>query len=157
MIDVFDAFHSKNQWCKSLSAAFITLIPKIKVASEVKDFRPICLVGCLYKLLAKVLAIKLKNVFSFIILETQNDFLPGHQITDRIILANESNDTKRKVGMLGIVCKIDIKKAYDYKLGLSRLDSRAHEFWDKVKKLDEDLCILPLIFCASEWFPERIL
>lgn len=36
---VFQAFHDKDQWCKSLSATFITLIPKTKMAAFIKDFR----------------------------------------------------------------------------------------------------------------------
>lgn len=39
---------------------FITLIPKKKGASELKDYRLINLVGCMYKLLAKTLAIRFK-------------------------------------------------------------------------------------------------
>lgn len=70
VMEVFEAFYSKNQWCRSLSANFITLIVKRKDVSEVKDYRPISLVGCLYKLLAKTLVIKLKNVFSSIVLNT---------------------------------------------------------------------------------------
>lgn len=59
MLVVFQAFHAHDQWCRSLSATFITLIPKKKGAENMKDFRPISLVGCLYKLLAKTLAIRL--------------------------------------------------------------------------------------------------
>ena len=41
-------FFAKGQFEKSLIATFITLIPKKNAAIEVKDFRPICLVGGLY-------------------------------------------------------------------------------------------------------------
>lgn len=41
------AFHDSEQWCKSLSATFIILIPKKSGASEIKDSQPISLVGCL--------------------------------------------------------------------------------------------------------------
>lgn len=34
---VIEAFHSHNQWCKSLSVTFITLIPKKKGSAEIKD------------------------------------------------------------------------------------------------------------------------
>ncbi|GJV91509.1 RNA-directed DNA polymerase, eukaryota [Tanacetum coccineum] len=36
--------------------SFITLIPKVPAANMVKDFRPICLIGCIYKIIAKILA-----------------------------------------------------------------------------------------------------
>lgn len=62
-----EAFHTKDQWCKSLSATFITLIPKKEGAAEIKYFRPISLVGCLNKLLSKTLAIRLKIVMHRVI------------------------------------------------------------------------------------------
>lgn len=82
ILEVFEAFHKHDQWCTSLSVTFITLIPKKKDASEAKDYKPTSLVGCLYKLLAKTLAIRLKQVMGTIILEMQNAFLPGRQILD---------------------------------------------------------------------------
>ena len=42
---VFHHFHVTGQFEKSLNATFIALIPKIATAVEVKDFRPISLVG----------------------------------------------------------------------------------------------------------------
>ena len=47
---------------KSLNATFLWLIPKKVGAVSIKDFRPISLVGSLYKLLAKVLAHRLRGV-----------------------------------------------------------------------------------------------
>ena len=40
----------------SLNATFIGLIPKKANAENIRDFRLISLVGCIYKLLSKVLA-----------------------------------------------------------------------------------------------------
>ena len=52
-------FHDKGQFEKSLNATFITLIPKKIDVVEVRDFQPISLVGGVYKIIAKVLAIQL--------------------------------------------------------------------------------------------------
>ena len=41
---------------KSLNASFLALIPKKVDAVEIKDFRPINLVGGIYKIISKVLA-----------------------------------------------------------------------------------------------------
>ena len=64
---VFHHFHVTSQFEKSLNATFIALIPKKAAAMEVKDFRPINLVGGVYKILAKVLAIRLRMVLGEII------------------------------------------------------------------------------------------
>ncbi|XP_059441980.1 E4 SUMO-protein ligase PIAL1-like [Corylus avellana] len=47
---------------KSLNATFISLIPKKVDAVEMKDFRPISLVGGVYKIFSKVLAFRLRTV-----------------------------------------------------------------------------------------------
>jgi len=52
---------------KSLNATFISLFPKVAVAYDIKKFRPISLVGSVYKILAKVLASRLRKVVGNIV------------------------------------------------------------------------------------------
>ena len=56
IMDVFQNFHTQAVFEKSLNASFLALIPKKVDAMEVKDFRPISLVGGIYKIISKVLA-----------------------------------------------------------------------------------------------------
>ena len=44
---------------------------------NIKDFRPISLVGSVYKLLSKVLANRLRRVMDNLISESQNSFVGG--------------------------------------------------------------------------------
>lgn len=157
ILEVFEAFHKQDQWCRSLSVTFITLILKKKEASEAKGYRPISLVGCLYKLLAKTLAIKLKQVMGSIILKTQNSFLPGRQILDCSLLANESIDAMFKVGWPGVVCKVDIEKAYDHvNWGYLDMSSRENGVQGQVEELDQDL-YFSFLFGVGKWLRKRIL
>lgn len=59
---MFDQFHVNEVLPKSMLAYFVTLISKVSSSLELKDFRSISLLGCLYKLLAKVLARRLAGV-----------------------------------------------------------------------------------------------
>ena len=53
------------------------LIPKKGGVEDLKDFRPIRLMGGLYKWLAKVMANKLKEVLAKVISTSQNAFVEG--------------------------------------------------------------------------------
>ena len=52
-------FHEQAVFERILNVSFLALIPKKSDAVEVKDFRPISLVGGMYKILSKVLANRL--------------------------------------------------------------------------------------------------
>ena len=69
--------------------------------------------GSLYKLIAKVLASRLKKVMHKLIKKAQNAFVEGRQIMDASLMANEVIDTMLKRKEKGIPCKLDIEKAYD--------------------------------------------
>ena len=90
------------------------MIPKISNAINIKDYRPISLVGSIYKLLSKVLANRLRVVLDNLISETQNSFVGGRQILDSVLIANECIDSRLKCHSPSVVCKLDIEKAYDH-------------------------------------------
>ncbi|RVW98500.1 hypothetical protein CK203_026862 [Vitis vinifera] len=69
-------------WKRSLNSTFLVLVPKKGEAEDLRDYRPISLVGGLYKILAKVLANRLKKVVSKVVSSAQNAFVEGRQILD---------------------------------------------------------------------------
>ena len=60
-------FHEQGKFVESINATFLILAPKVGGAIYLKDFRPISLVGSLYKSSAKVLANRLKKVLSKVV------------------------------------------------------------------------------------------
>ena len=77
---------------KGVNSTFIALIPKVGSPQKLVDFRPISLVGSLYKVLAKVLANMLRSILCFVVLDTQSTFVRDKQILDGILIANEVVD-----------------------------------------------------------------
>ena len=113
VLKMFKEFHKQNAFLKSLNNTFLVLLPKKRGAEELGDFRPISLLGGLYKLLAKVLANRIKKVIGKVASLNQNAFVVGRQILDASLIANGVLDSRQKRGEKDLICKLDIEKAYD--------------------------------------------
>lgn len=75
---------------EDINQTFIVPIPKVKNALNMSKSKPISLCNFLYKMIAKVLANRLKVVLPLIVDEAQSGFVPRWLITDNAIIAFES-------------------------------------------------------------------
>nr|GEV77471.1 RNA-directed DNA polymerase, eukaryota, reverse transcriptase zinc-binding domain protein [Tanacetum cinerariifolium] len=98
---------------KGCNSSFIALIPKILDVKMVKDFRPISLIGSLYKIIAKILANRLVTVLGDVINEIQLAFVADRQILDGPFILNEVLRWCKLKKKQSFIFKIDLEKAYD--------------------------------------------
>lgn len=112
-IRVLSEFHLNGHMVKGENKAFIVLIPNRKNIVKPSDFRPISHIGCIYKVIEKVLENRLKKVFGKIISETQSTFLFDRQILHGILIAKEIMDEARRKNKEVHMFKVDFEKSYD--------------------------------------------
>lgn len=105
-----------NNWDSFINETFIVLIPKVKNPTTIAKFKPISLCNVMYKVMAKALANRLKNILPSIISTTQIAFIPERMIADSVIVVYEAMHSMkfRMKGSKGYMAlKMDMSKAYD--------------------------------------------
>lgn len=94
----------------------LCLIPKLPDADKMSDFRPISLCMVSYKIISKILVMRLKQVLGTIISESQAAIVRGLQITENVMVAHEllhALKSKRDCATQYLAIKTNISKAYD--------------------------------------------
>jgi hypothetical protein len=109
-------FLNNGMFDPMINYTHLALIPKTPNAAIVCDYHPISLCNVLYKIIAKVLANRLKQVLPSVISQHQRAFLSRRLITDNVLVAYEALHTmdtrlKGKNGFMAI--KLNMSKAYD--------------------------------------------
>ncbi|GJY65582.1 RNA-directed DNA polymerase, eukaryota [Tanacetum coccineum] len=95
------------------NSSFIALIPKVPDANLVKDFRPISLIGSIYKIIANILSNRLVNVLGDIVNEVQFTFIAEIQMLDGSFILNEILQWCTKKKKKTLIFKVDFEKAFD--------------------------------------------
>jgi hypothetical protein len=113
IMDLFIVFHEGSLVIKRLNYGIITLLPKVNEASKIHQLRPICLLNYIYKLVTKVLTLRLEPVVGRIIHVYQSSFIGGRNIMTKILALHEILHDTKKRGKIGVILKLDFKKAYD--------------------------------------------
>lgn len=110
-LDILNNDGPLEEW----NSTVITLIPKTKESTLMKDFRPISLCNVSYKIIVRTITNKLKLILGDIINPHQSAFVPGRAIADNIIIDFECmhwlRNSNRKHGYAAL--KMDMSKAYD--------------------------------------------
>jgi hypothetical protein len=104
-----------GQMPEVVNNTILVLIPKVKQPQDLTQYRPITLCNVLYKIVSKVLVLRLRPILDDLISEEQIAFVPDRLITDNVITALECihylKKKKEKSGACAL--KVDMTKAYD--------------------------------------------
>nr|GEV88236.1 RNA-directed DNA polymerase, eukaryota [Tanacetum cinerariifolium] len=108
-----NCFFDKGRFLRGSNSSFIALIPKVMDAKFVTDFRPISLIGSVYKVVTKILANRLTTVISDLISNTQSASVANRHILDGPFILNEVLAWCKRRRKQALVFKVDFAKAYD--------------------------------------------
>lgn len=97
----------------SINNTWVSLIPKKNNPRSIEDYRPISVVGSMYKIISKLIANRIKCVIGEVVSDTQLGFIKGRYIFDGILNANEALHWLKKKKKKGTLFKVDFKRAYD--------------------------------------------
>eukprot|EP00253_Pinus_taeda_P020347 PITA_20347 len=91
----------------ALNATFIALIPKAEESNTPDKYKPIALCNIIYKIVSKVIALRLKPMLPLIISPEKSGYVEGRQIMDGIILTHEIiHSLKQSKHPEGLGCSI---------------------------------------------------
>nr|GEW24874.1 RNA-directed DNA polymerase, eukaryota [Tanacetum cinerariifolium] len=108
-----ECFFESGSFPKGSNSSFIALIPKVMDSKFVTDFRPISLIGCVYKVVTKVLANRLATVISDLVFDIQSALVANRHNLDEPFILNELLAWYKRKKKQAMIFKLDFAKAYD--------------------------------------------
>jgi hypothetical protein len=96
-----------------LNYGIISLIPKVKGADSIKQFRPIALINVIFKFVEKAFAIRLAPLAHRTIDRSQSAFIRGRCVHEGVLALQEITNELRAKKLYGLVLKLDFEKVYD--------------------------------------------
>ncbi|XP_013625016.1 PREDICTED: uncharacterized protein LOC106331249 [Brassica oleracea var. oleracea] len=116
VISEIQAFFSTGFLAPSINKTHVRLIPKFLGAKTVEEYMPIALCNIYYKIISKLISIRLKNVLGVIVSENQSAFVSGRAIADNVLITHEVLQflkTSKAEIRCSMAVKTDMSKAYD--------------------------------------------
>ncbi|KAK8929024.1 hypothetical protein KSP39_PZI017553 [Platanthera zijinensis] len=115
IVDVVKDFFANDCMETSWKDTLVMLIPKSEQPCLPEHYRPISLCSSIYKMVAKIIANRMKPLIRNFISEEQAAFVPGRLLSNHCTLAHEImhrlHTTESKDGFMAI--KLDMEKAFD--------------------------------------------
>jgi len=110
ILEAVEESRMKQKVWPGLNSTFLTLIPKNANSETAQGFRPIALCNVIYKIIATLIAKRLKPILPSLISPEQTGFVEGRQILDGLVITQETIHSLKQKGM---TLKLDLSKSYD--------------------------------------------
>ncbi|KAL3698101.1 hypothetical protein R1sor_012177 [Riccia sorocarpa] len=106
-------FWDQGELLRDTRTAVIKLIPKTEIKELLKNWRPLSLMTLSYKLIAKIMAERLKKFLPQLVDPQQTGFIHGRSITNNLLTLQLGTDWARISNQKCMFIKLDFVKAYD--------------------------------------------
>ncbi|CAI5478200.1 unnamed protein product [Closterium sp. Yama58-4] len=98
---------------QSISTAVTILLHKKGSKDDLGNYRPITLLSTIYKVVAKVMASRLKKVIHEVISEDQAGFIPGRKLADAVAVVADAIEAGASGREDWLLLMVDFQKAFD--------------------------------------------
>ena len=115
--DWMEAFHEALLTCtlhRNLDTRVMSLLPKGGCKTNLKNWRPITLLGTFYKILAKTMVRRVQPILNEIIRPNQTGFMKERNTINNVFLAYEMMDWALESSHDMVFLSLDFEKAYDH-------------------------------------------
>jgi hypothetical protein len=98
---------------RDLNIGTLCLLPKGGDKTSLRNWRPITLLGSVYKCIAKLLARRIQPWLMQLVRPNQTGFMKGRSIIDNVFLAIEAMEWATETNQPMVMLLLDFEKAYD--------------------------------------------
>ena len=113
LLSVLNHYFLTGSFPRSFGRAVITLLPKKGDLADIANWRLVALLNNDYKILARLLANRLKECIGSVVNEDQTYCVPGRSIHDNVGLIRDIIDYANENGVPLAVVNLDQQKAFD--------------------------------------------
>jgi hypothetical protein len=96
----------------TFNSTFIAIIPNTNILGSFEEFKPIFLCICICKIVAKIIARRVKSLLSKSISQEQFGFFVGRKIYEAMGVAQEASHSIKVKKLSSAVIKIYLSKTY---------------------------------------------
>jgi hypothetical protein len=103
---LFKDFYEDKLPLFSLNFGIVTLLPKQKEESHIKQFHPICLLNVSFKIFTKIMVNRMIRIATKVINPSQTTFIPGRNIMEGVVMLHETIHEIHRKKMSGVILKL---------------------------------------------------